>query len=75
MPCPKLGMWKGAPFVNRKYTEGLPFLSKNGLSKAKGLKLGTEPPRIKHNWVAPRPSGDGSGEAARNEPKLICAWL
>ena len=55
MPRSKLGMWKGAPFVNRKYTEGVPFLSKNGLSKAKGLKLETEPPRIKHNWVAPVP--------------------
>ena len=30
-----------------RYTKGLPFLTKNGISKGKGLDLGAEPPYIK----------------------------
>ena len=38
---------KGVPFVNRRYTKGVPFSWKNGCAKGKGLDLGAEPPRIK----------------------------
>ena len=35
------GMWKGVPFVNRRYTKGVPFFLKNGIQKGKRLDLGT----------------------------------
>ena len=40
---------KGVPFVNRRYTKGVPgtFFVKNGIQKSKGLDLRAEPPRIK----------------------------
>ena len=46
---------KGVPFVDRRYTRGVPFSWKNGSSKGKGLDLWAEPPRIKICWVGPPP--------------------
>ena len=38
-----------------KGIKGLPFLSKNGIQKGKGLDLGAEPPRYKTLLSSPRP--------------------
>ena len=41
---------EGKPFVNRRYTKGVPFLPEKG----KGLDLDAQPLRIKLCWVRPR---------------------
>ena len=44
---------KGVPFVNRRYTKGVPFPWKMVYKRVKGLDLGAEPPHIKIYWVPP----------------------
>ena len=44
---------KGVPFVNRRYTRGVPFSWKMVYKRVRGLELGAEPPRINICWVPP----------------------
>lgn len=49
--CKVLTMYvEGKPFVNKRYTKGVPFLPEKG----KGLDLDAQPLRIKLCWVRPR---------------------
>ena len=44
------------PFLNWRYRNRVPFLSKIVYKRVKGLDLGAEHPRIKLCWVSPRGS-------------------
>ena len=42
MQCSKVGLWKGAPFANRRYKRGVPLRSKLVFSKSKSSYRGWE---------------------------------
>ena len=51
---------KGVPFVNKRYTKGIPFCSEM-VEKGKGLDLWAEPPHAKSLLSNPLVGGRGGG--------------
>ena len=66
---------KGVPFVNRRYTKGVPFPWKMVYNRVKGLNLGAEPPSIKIHWVPPEDAS--SVKSCLHLPiiSLILVWI